>query len=104
VHALTQKTHHGPPVPRLDGKSNAITCKRSQKDYVFDGEMVRLLDVVELERLQGLPDGYTSGNNTTTRVRLLGNAFCVPVIAHIVTSLKKCLGQSASEDTLMSTG
>lgn len=88
VHALTQRGHKGSPIPRLDGKSNTITCKRSQQDYVYDGEMVRLLDPIELERLQGFPDGYTDNVSVTFRVRLLGNAFCVPVVAHIARCLK----------------
>ena len=87
VFAFTQTGYQGSPTPRADGEANTITCKRSQRGYVFDGRMTRLLDPVELERLQGFPDNYTSDLGTTRRVKVLGNAFCVPVIRHILEFL-----------------
>lgn len=40
---------------------------------------VRRLTPTECERLQGFPDGWTSGQSDTLRYRQLGNAVCVPV-------------------------
>jgi len=44
---------------------------------------VRRLMPVECERLQGLPDGWTSGYSDTTRYTLIGNAVAVPVLEWI---------------------
>lgn len=40
---------------------------------------VRRLTPTECERLQGFPDGWTSGQSDSVRYRQLGNAVCVPV-------------------------
>ena len=53
--------------------------------------VVRKLTPVECERLQGFSDGYTEGVSNTRRYMGLGNAFCVPVIEHIIKSLVKTL-------------
>jgi DNA (cytosine-5)-methyltransferase 1 len=45
---------------------------------------VRRLTVTEWERLQGFADGYTDvGLSEKSRMRLLGNSFCVPVVRWI---------------------
>lgn len=51
-------------------------------------EMIRKLTPIECERLQGLPDKYTEGVSNTQRYKMLGNAFNVDVIAHILSFLK----------------
>jgi len=43
------------------------------------GSAVRRLTPTECERLQGFPDGWTSGLSDSARYRMLGNAVCVPV-------------------------
>jgi len=43
---------------------------------------------VECERLQGLPDNYTSGLSDGKRYSLLGNGWTVPVIVHILKGMK----------------
>ena len=48
---------------------------------------IRKLTPVECERLQSLPDNYTEGIAMTNRYKVLGNAFNVQVIAHILGSL-----------------
>jgi len=45
---------------------------------------VRKLTPIECERLQGLKDNYTEGVAMTNRYKLLGNAFNVDVITHIL--------------------
>jgi len=41
--------------------------------------MVRRLTPTECERIQGFPDGWTSGQSDSVRYRQLGNAVAVPV-------------------------
>ena len=67
-------------------KDHTITV--AGQDYYInldDGDyMVRKLTPVEAERLQTLPDGYTSAVSTTQRLRGLGNGWCAEVIIHIL--------------------
>jgi DNA (cytosine-5)-methyltransferase 3A len=54
-----------------------------------DGDyIIRKLTPVECERLQTLPDGYTSGISNTQRYKCIGNGWTVDVIAHILKNLK----------------
>jgi len=48
----------------------------------------RKLTVVECERLQTVPDGYTEGVSNTQRYKMLGNGWNVDAIAHIFQGLK----------------
>jgi DNA (cytosine-5)-methyltransferase 3A len=48
---------------------------------------VRRYSVIECERLQTLPDGYTSGISNTQRYKVLGNGWTVDVIAHILRGI-----------------
>ena len=64
----------------------ATTLNASSQRYDFESETlvqsmlgVRRLTPVECERLQGFPDGWTSGQSDSTRYRQLGNAVAVPV-------------------------
>lgn len=47
----------------------------------------RKLHPIEGERLQGLPDNYTSGFSYTRRFHMLGNAWNVPTITHFFNPL-----------------
>jgi len=49
----------------------------------IDNTHSRKLTVLECERLQTLPDGYTEGISNTQRYKTLGNGWTVEVIAHI---------------------
>ena len=49
---------------------------------------IRKLTPIECERLQSLPDDYTSGIAMTNRYKCLGNAFNVEVVAHILRGLR----------------
>ena len=55
------------------------------------GMKIRRLTPTECERLQTVPDGYTSIVSDTQRYRMLGNGWTVDVIAHIFSfmALKK---------------
>ena len=51
--------------------------------------IIRKLTPIETERLQTLPDNYTSGISNTQRYKCIGNGWTVDVIAHILSYLKK---------------
>jgi DNA (cytosine-5)-methyltransferase 3A len=68
---------------RSDGKSGTLTSVT--KDNLVVGETIRKLTPVEYERLQSLPDNYTSGISNTQRYKCLGNAFNVEVIKFILS-------------------
>ena len=104
---------------RSDGKSAALTTghqnrwiaqmadgKTAPVYEVSDGEIeingkkypiklpdghyiIRKLTPVECERLQTLPDGYTSAVSATQRYRGLGNGWTAEVIIHILTGALK---------------
>lgn len=72
-------------------KSNCLTA--SNYDYGIvskDGSRVfwRKLTPIECERLQTVPDNYTSAVSNTQRYRMLGNGWTVEVIKHIFKGLK----------------
>lgn len=49
----------------------------------------RKLTVVEAERLQGFPDGYTEGVSDTQRYKTLGNAVTVNVVTALINKMFK---------------
>jgi DNA (cytosine-5)-methyltransferase 3A len=55
--------------------------------YMLNDGKIRRLTPIECERLQSLPDNYTEGISDTQRYKLLGNAFNVEVVAHILREL-----------------
>jgi len=68
------------------GKSNTLNTACNYGVVV--GGNLRKLNITELERLQTLPDGYTSGVSETQRKKMIGNGWTVDVIAHIFKGLK----------------
>ena len=48
----------------------------------------RKLTPLECERLQTIPDGYTSGVSNSQRYRMLGNSWTASIIAHLFRGLK----------------
>lgn len=81
----------GQRVYSIDGKSvtlsalgggwGAKTGLYQIKDYA------RKLEPIECERLQSLPDNYTSGCSKSERRKMLGNAFNCEVIKHILKNI-----------------
>ena len=71
-------------------KSNCVVSSFAHKlnGCIVDGEF-RPLTPVECERLQTVPDGYTSCVSDTQRYKMLGNGWTVDVIAHIFQGLKE---------------
>jgi DNA (cytosine-5)-methyltransferase 3A len=64
-------------------------------DRRFQPVLFRKCTELEIERLQGFPDGFTAvpGISTTQRLKSLGNAVSVPVIVYILHWLNHCIEQ-----------
>jgi site-specific DNA-cytosine methylase len=71
----------------LKSKSPTILA-RSDTTKIYDGKRVRKLTPLECERLQKIPDNYTSGFSDTQRYKMIGNAFNVDTIVHILSAIK----------------
>jgi DNA-cytosine methyltransferase len=78
---------------RYDGKTNALTTVGKDNVVVpftllnripADEFFFRYITPLECERLQTVPDNYTSCVSNTQRYRMLGNGWTVNVIAHIL--------------------
>ncbi len=91
--------------PRLGGKSNCLTTVA--KDNVVCLEPItsrtlasecnyRNLTRTECERLQTVPEGYTSPVSESQAKRMLGNGWTVDIISHILKGIKE---QSLSQTT-----
>lgn len=82
---------------RKDGIANCLTTfKAHEKNlgtrfYVTNDERIKALMIWHMERLQGLPIGYTDvpGITEDDRIRMLGNCWTIPVIAHLLKNLKE---------------
>ena len=60
-----------------------------KKVYDVEKNKCRKLTPLEYERLQILPDDYTSGLSDSRRYTAIGNSWTVDVIAHILKGLKE---------------
>lgn len=65
----------------------AVCGGNQQKKVLVDGR-VRKLTPLEYERLQTLPENYTSGISDTQRWNVCGDGWTVDVITHILKGLK----------------
>ena len=76
-----------------DGKSPTLTTMggghREPKIFVEPNQW-RKLTVLECERLQTVPEGYTEGVSNTQRYKMLGNGWTVDVVSEIFKSLHSC--------------
>ena len=73
----------------IDGISPALMAQMSCGTHAIleQGMKIRRLTPTECERLQTVPDGYTSIVSDTQRYRMLGNGWTIDVIAHIFSYL-----------------
>jgi DNA (cytosine-5)-methyltransferase 3A len=69
------------------GKSPCL-MESNNNLYSYKDGMVRTVNQVEMERLQGFPDGYTSILSTRKAGSLLGDGWTLPVIEHIFKFIK----------------
>ena len=78
-------------VPRDDGKIGTLTPNLNNEHQITETVENKLrwrrLTPKECERLQGLPDDYTSMVSNTQRYRQCGNGWCVPVIEFLYENL-----------------
>ena len=77
-------------VARKDDKMNCLTATFNIKEHTLidnDG-IYRKLTPVEFELLQTVPPQYTGIASRSKRYRLLGNAFTVDVITHILNHIE----------------
>lgn len=83
------KGGQGDRIYSIEGKSIALAALaggRGAKTGLYkDGIKIRRLTPLECERLQSLPDFFTDGVSNTQRYKMLGNAFNVDVVAHILS-------------------
>lgn len=72
-----------------DFKVGCLTavCGGNQHKKVLDNGRARKLTPIEYERLQGLPDNYTSGVCDGHRYKAIGNGWTVDVIVYILSGL-----------------
>ena len=70
------------------GKSPCL-MESSNNLYSYKDGMVRTVNQVEMERLQGFPDGYTSILSKAKAGSLLGDGWTLPVIEHIFSFINK---------------
>ncbi len=75
--------------PEIGGdKANAMTTVQTDS-MVMKNMQIRKLTPIECERLQGLPDNFTVGVSNSQRYKMLGNAFNVDVVAHILSFIPR---------------
>ena len=72
----------------LDGKSPTLLA-RADTTKILINNRIRKLTPLECERLQGLPDNYTSVISDTQRYKSIGNGFTVPVIEYFLKNTSK---------------
>jgi hypothetical protein len=70
-------------------KEDVLIKKRLAKgkqtpNLIYENELVRIVNQIEMERLQGFPDGYTSILSKSKAGSLLGDGWTLPVIEHIL--------------------
>lgn len=71
-------------LPLKDQKANCLVTVESPLDFIVDKTWkYRKLYPIEMERLQTVPDGYTSIVSDTQARKMLGNGWTVDVIVHI---------------------
>ncbi len=76
------KAHQGNRVYDSIGCAPTLICRNI--GFFKINNRIRKLTMTELERLQGLPDGYTAGSSDTRRSHGIGNGFQVDTIQFIL--------------------
>ena len=81
----------------LNGKAACLTANMYKGvPYGVIKDLNRRLTPLECERLQTLPDNYTSILSNTQRYKSIGNGWTVDVIVHIFKQLKKEIENDSS--------
>jgi len=74
-------------------KQDIYIKKRLEKgkqtpNLIQDNEIVRTVNQIEMERLQGFSDGYTSILSKAKAGSLLGDGWTLPIIEHIFSFIE----------------
>lgn len=89
-HHIQCKNHYDKYFKGLSAKAIDEKLDSGNIDVsIYEG--LRYLNAVEMERLQGVPEGYTSCVSRNEAASLLGDGWTVPVIAHILKGIKEDL-------------
>lgn len=72
----------------LESKSPTLLARSDTTKIIYNNR-IRKLTPLECERLQNIPDNYTSCCSDTQRYKMIGNAFNVNTIVHILSGIKK---------------
>lgn len=81
---------------RINKKQNGQRSNEGKKFYTLTAQdkhgiliegYIRKLTPIECERLQTVPDNYSSGVSNSQRYRMLGNGWTVDVISHIFKNI-----------------
>ena len=76
-------------IKALDGKTPTLSSSSwEHNNHLIENTQIRKLTLIECERLQSLPDNYTDGVSNSQRYKMLGNAFNVDVVAHILSFIQ----------------
>jgi DNA (cytosine-5)-methyltransferase 3A len=73
----------------MEDKSNCLTAAKFDFMQYTKDYRIRRLTPVECERLQTVPDNYSSVVSDTQRYRMLGNGWTVDVVAYIFSFMDK---------------
>lgn len=74
-----------------DDKSSAVVAnffKGVPYNVFKDWNCIRSFHPIECMRLQKLPDNFCDGVSKTQQLKMIGNGFTIPVIAHILKRIK----------------
>ncbi|QFP93314.1 UNVERIFIED_ORG: hypothetical protein Xoosp15_49 [Xanthomonas phage Xoo-sp15] len=96
---LSRNFPQGNRVYSVKGKSVSLTANGGglggktglyylEDEQPFSAKNIRRLTPTECERLQNVPDGYTSTVPKTHRYKMLGNGWTVDVIAHVLKYIR----------------
>ncbi len=72
----------------IEGKSPTVLARADTTKILIDNK-IRKLTPLECERLQGVPDNYTSICSDAQRYKMVGNGFTVHVIEHFLKGINK---------------
>jgi site-specific DNA-cytosine methylase len=80
----------------LESESRVCTSqesikKRAERQFIniiYDGDLVRTVNKIEMCRLQGFPDNYCDILTTSKAGSLLGDGWTLPIIEHIFSFIK----------------
>ncbi|KKN75433.1 hypothetical protein LCGC14_0380540 [marine sediment metagenome] len=73
---------------RIQKRDTTWILTAANNDFgIIEKGSIRRLTPLECERLQGFPDGWTSGVSDAQRYKQLGNAVTVPVVEFILSKL-----------------